>query len=130
MKEAKETRRDPKKKPQFSSKLRDLEVAKGSRIKLTCSVIGSPEPEVEWFRNGFPVASDSDKYISHVDSMGIASLEIRNLLRTDTGEYTCMARNFNGQASTSADLRVCGDFEPKSSPPTFSSGIQGSNPSF
>jgi len=120
-----ETRRDPKRKPQFSTKLHDLEVAKGSRIKLTCSVIGSPEPDVEWFHNGFPLPGDSEKYISHIDSMGIASLEIRNLLRADTGEYSCIARNSNGQSSTSADLRVRGDFEPKSCPPTFSSGIKG-----
>ena len=121
----KETRRDPKKKPQFSSKLRDLEVAKGSRIKMTCSVIGSPEPEIEWFHNGFPLTSDQKKYVAQLDSMGIASLEIRNLVRSDTGEYTCTARNSNGQSSTSADLRVRGDFEPKPSPPTFTTGIKG-----
>ena len=119
------SRRDPKKKPKFSTKLRDMEVAKGSRIKLTCSVMGSPEPESEWFRNGFPLMNDNRKYVSSQDSMGIISLEIRDLVREDTGEYTCVARNFHGQSSTSADLRVRGDFEPKPSPPSFMTGIQG-----
>ena len=57
--------------------------------------------------------------------MGIASLEIRDLVRGDTGEYTCMARNVHGQSSTSADLRVRGDFEPKACAPSFISRIQG-----
>lgn len=104
-----------------------MEVAKGSRIKLTCSVLGSPEPDIEWFRNGFPLqqqSEDPQKYLSSWDPMGIASLEIRNLVRADTGEYMCVARNQHGQASTSADLRVRGDYEPKPSPPTFTSAIR------
>lgn len=103
-----------------------MEVAKGSRIKLTCSLLASPEPDIEWFRNGFPLLQNEDrqKYVTNWDSMGIASLEIRNLVRADTGEYMCVARNQHGQASTSADLRVRGDYEPKPSPPTFTSSIR------
>ena len=111
-----------------------MEVAKGSRIKLTCSLLSSPEPEIEWFRNGFPLPHphhhqdqddvDPNKYITSWDPMGIASLEIRNLVRSDTGEYMCVARNQHGQASTAADLRVRGDYEPKPSPPTFISSIR------
>ena len=103
-----------------------MEVAKGSRIKLTCSLLASPEPEIEWFRNGFPLlqTEDRQKYITNWDPMGIASLEIRNLVRADTGEYMCVARNHHGQASTSADLRVRGDYEPKPTPPTFTSVIR------
>lgn len=123
-------RRDAKKKPKFSTKLHDLEVAKGSRIKLTCSVIGSPEPETEWFRNGFPLANNPDKYVTSQHSLGIASLEIRNVVREDSGEYLCVARNFHGQSSTSADLRVRGDFEPRPKPPSFMSAIQGKSSSF
>lgn len=104
-----------------------MEVAKGSRIKLTCSLLASPEPEIEWFRNGFPLLKSEDpqqKYVTSWDPMGIASLEVRNLVRSDTGEYMCVARNHHGQASTSADLRVRGDYEPKPSPPTFTSTIR------
>lgn len=103
-----------------------MEVAKGSRIKLTCSLLGSPEPEIEWFRNGFPLLQSDDplKYSTNWDPMGIASLEIRSLVRADTGEYMCVARNQHGQSSTAADLRVRGDYEPKPSPPTFTSAIR------
>lgn len=121
-----DVRRDPKKKPRFGSKLRDMEVAKGSRIKLTCSILGQPEPVVEWFRNGFPLTIDNHKYQSSIDNMGIASLEIRHLLRGDSGEYMCLARNIHGQSSTTADLRVRGDFEPKPGPARFGSQIQDS----
>ena len=119
-----DVRRDPRKRPKFSSKLRDMEVAKGSRIKLTCSVLGGPDTSVEWFRNGFPVTIDNQKYFSSIDSMGIAGLEIRNALRGDSGEYMCLARNQHGQSSSTADLRIRGDFEPKASPTRFGSSIQ------
>lgn len=120
-----EQRRNPKNKPKFSTCLRDMEVVKGSRIKLTCSVLASPEPAIEWFRNGFPLPSeDRNKYVTSWDPIGIASLEIRSLVRSDSGEYMCVARNQHGQCSTSADLRVRGDYEPKPSPPTFTSSIR------
>lgn len=102
-----------------------MEVAKGSRIKLTCSVLASPAPVIEWFRNGFPLpADDKSKYVTSWDSIGIASLEIRSLVRADSGEYMCVARNQHGQCSSAADLRVRGDYEPKASPPTFASPIR------
>ncbi|XP_046632684.1 titin homolog isoform X7 [Daphnia pulicaria] len=121
-----DNRRDPSKKPKFSSKLRDMEVAKGSRVKLSCSLLCSPEPEIEWFRNGLSILKnvDSHKYVINWNPIGIASLEIRDLCRSDTGEYMCVARNHHGQASTSADLRVRGDYEPKTSSPSFTSAIR------
>lgn len=106
--------------------MRDMEVAKGSRVKLTCSILAQPEPTIEWFRNGFPLTIDNRKYVSTLDSMGIAILEIRDVARSDSGEYMCMARNVHGQSSTTADLRVRGDFEPKPGPARFGSSIQDS----
>ncbi|XP_045034081.1 myosin light chain kinase, smooth muscle isoform X2 [Daphnia magna] len=119
-------RRDPTKKPKFSSKLRDMEVAKGCQIKLTCSLLCNPEPEIEWFRNGLPIlkCEDRHRYATSWNPIGIASLEVRDLTRSDTGEYMCVARNQHGQASTSADVRVRGDYEPKTSSPSFTSSIR------
>ena len=103
-----------------------MEVAKGSRIKLSCSLLCSPEPEIEWFRNGLSILKnvDNHKYVINWNPIGIASLEIRDLCRSDTGEYMCVARNHHGQASTSADVRVRGEYEPKTSCPSFTSAIR------
>lgn len=103
-----------------------MEVAKGCQIKLTCSLLCNPEPEIEWFRNGLPIlkCEDRHRYATSWNPIGIASLEVRDLTRSDTGEYMCVARNQHGQASTSADVRVRGDYEPKTSSPSFTSSIR------
>ncbi|KAK2709051.1 hypothetical protein QYM36_014620 [Artemia franciscana] len=119
-----EKHRDPKKKPNFTMKLKDLEGCKGSRIKMTCCVIGSPEPTIEWMKNGFPIQSDGIKYESKLDPTGVVALEVKSLLREDSGEYTCVAKNIHGRTSSTADLRVRERQDADPSPPTFISGIQ------
>ena len=54
-------RRDPRRRPKFSTKLSDRQTVKGTRVRLTCNVICSPEddvPEIEWFKSGYPMKPD------------------------------------------------------------------------
>lgn len=42
--------------PSFEKKLERLvEVAEEEKLALTCSVVGSPIPQVHWFKNGEPL---------------------------------------------------------------------------
>jgi hypothetical protein len=115
--------RDARKKPTFATRLTDRTAAQGSRIKLTCSVLGSPEPVVEWLRDGLPVLGES-RYRTRCED-GLASLEVLNASPGDSAEFTCVARNLHGEASSTATLKVFAGFEPAPSPPIFTRAIKG-----
>ncbi|XP_069686561.1 titin homolog isoform X2 [Periplaneta americana] len=113
--------RDARKKPTFATRLTDRTAAQGSRIKLTCSVVGSPDPAVHWLRDGLPL--DEKRYRTRCED-GLACLEVLNATPGDSGEFSCVARNLHGEASTTATLRVFAGFEPAPSPPTFTRSIK------
>jgi len=95
-----------RRRPRFSMKLIDRTTSERSEsVKLAGTVFGQPEPYIQWYKNGMPIFSDRQKYVI-TNSHGVAILEIRQLEKADTGEYTCFARNFYGKATSSAILKV------------------------
>lgn len=38
--------------PKFTENLSPVTTNEGQGIKLTCTVTGNPEPNIEWFQNG------------------------------------------------------------------------------
>ena len=115
--------RDVRKKPTFATRLTDRTAAQGSRIKLTCSIVGTPDPSVEWLKDGLPLVREQ-RYKTRLED-GLACLEVANASPGDSAEYTCVARNLHGEATTSATLKVFAGFEPAPSPPTFTRSIKG-----
>ncbi|CAH1390712.1 unnamed protein product [Nezara viridula] len=91
--------------PYICSPLRDKRVEHGANVKLTCNIGGDPEPIVEWRKDGQPIESIIDRFVVEY-SFGVASLEIKSVIASDAGQYTCVAINPAGQAATTATLRV------------------------
>lgn len=50
--------------PQFAMRLRDRRVQTSYPFRLTCQVLGYPEPQVTWFKNGKEIREDGTKLIS------------------------------------------------------------------
>ncbi|XP_027129691.1 roundabout homolog 1 isoform X2 [Larimichthys crocea] len=73
-----------------------------STVVLGCQTVGSPPPTVHWKRDSV-VVSPVDSRMSIADT---GSLEIRYAKLGDTGFYTCVASNSNGEASWTAYLQV------------------------
>lgn len=42
-------------KPMFEQLFDDIEVIEGSAAKFECVVIGTPDPEIMWFKDGEPL---------------------------------------------------------------------------
>ncbi|XP_057334928.1 titin-like isoform X2 [Microplitis mediator] len=115
--------RDRGKKPSFCTKLTDRTAAESSRIKLTCAVLGEPEPTVYWLKDGKLLPPSSNRHGTTMEN-GMVSLELYTVRPSDSGEYTCVARNLHGQACTEAKLKVYAGYEPTPTTPTFTRSIK------
>ncbi|XP_064474530.1 titin homolog isoform X2 [Ornithodoros turicata] len=107
--------------PRFVSKLENRIIPCGYRVKLHCTVMGDPEPEVTWMKNGRKLAATNRRITVTKFDYGLCTLEIYNVKHEDTGEYICMAMNPFGKATTCAYLRVAGYREPSPKEPKFDS---------
>lgn len=109
--------------PTFCTRLTNYTVAEGSRVRLMCSVIGQPEPQIIWTKNGDRVRTGNREIFKYEN--GMASLEIPAAALEDSGYYTCVAKNVYGQSTTESTVRVYSVYESKPLAPTFTSSIRG-----
>ena len=59
---------------------------------VSCRPIGSPKPDVTWYKGASKLDKSSDKY--SVDDDG--TLRIYNVGKGDRGTYTCVGKNSFG----------------------------------
>jgi len=94
------------------------------RIRLTCTVLGNPEPRVYWTKDDQKLDATAGRYKMRYEN-GMAYLELHDALPADAGIYACIAENAHGISSTESTLRVYSDYKPTHSPPTFVKSIKG-----
>nr|XP_009476329.1 PREDICTED: vascular endothelial growth factor receptor kdr-like [Pelecanus crispus] len=91
--------------PYVIQNLTDLEVNISGKIILECKVSGTPEPQITWRKNGYPISAASGI------SMENNTLVIERVKKDDEGLYECKASNDMGQDSTSAFIKIQGSEE-------------------
>ena len=68
-------------------------VTKNEPVTLNCKVNGSPEPLIEWFKDGHPVTTAANSPGSHRIILPDGSLfflrAIHNKKEVDSGNYYC-----------------------------------------
>ncbi|KAK3779087.1 hypothetical protein RRG08_011112 [Elysia crispata] len=90
-----------KARPSFPYPLRNQHLDKGSDFEWRCNAIGIPLPTYTWFKNGEKLQDDAAKGITVRGSI----LTIKDVGTEHEGMYQCEARNTNGMARSSAQLR-------------------------
>ncbi|KAI1702784.1 immunoglobulin domain-containing protein [Ditylenchus destructor] len=93
--------------PHFIEKLEECEVREGTKAQLECKVVGKPEPQVEWYRDGKAIKVDDstkEHFIVKKEENGKQILVINNARLSDAGTYSCKAVNKAGSDQTEADL--------------------------
>ncbi|XP_056105329.1 obscurin-like isoform X18 [Rhinichthys klamathensis goyatoka] len=91
--------------PQVLDELHDLFLSPGAPIaKMSVRVKGFPTPRVYWFKDGTPLQASSRIVLSTERDQH--SLEILDVKREDTGEYSAYISNIAGSAYSSARLNV------------------------
>ncbi|KAK3802354.1 hypothetical protein RRG08_034500 [Elysia crispata] len=96
-------------RPRFTKELEYMTVTQGSLVRLECSVVGEPAPEIKWFKDRLRVdVSDRHYKIRHYadGKVTTATLVIEGSEVEDGGMYMCVAENSAGSASSEAKIRV------------------------
>ncbi|XP_066504287.1 inactive tyrosine-protein kinase 7a [Hoplias malabaricus] len=86
----------------FKLKPENTTVYQGLTAILHCQATGDPSPFIQWKKKDKFLEADKSRF----QTMPNGSLVIHNVLREDTGSYTCIAGNSCNIAHTSAELFV------------------------
>ncbi|KRT78950.1 Immunoglobulin, partial [Oryctes borbonicus] len=76
----------------------------GDAIILNCQAEGTPTPEILWYKDANPVETSATIGIFNDGT----ELRISNIRHEDIGDYTCIARNGEGQISHTARVIIAG----------------------
>lgn len=94
--------------PMFWIPLRAHCVWERMSVTLACTVMGTPRPSVQWFKNGQLIelrTSPPGKY-RILNEYGMLTLEIRRCSMEDSADYSVVATNDFGQATSFANVVV------------------------
>uniref|UniRef100_UPI0037E87869 M-protein, striated muscle isoform X1 n=1 Tax=Semicossyphus pulcher TaxID=241346 RepID=UPI0037E87869 len=98
---------DIPKMPDFLVALRPHTVWEKTPVKLFCTVQGNPRPIVKWYKGGVPVDPLNAPGKYKIDNMyGVHSLIISRCVVSDTAEYSAVATNPHGTATSKAMVAV------------------------
>ncbi|XP_076297726.1 protein turtle isoform X3 [Lasioglossum baleicum] len=113
--------------PKFSITPEDMiYVNVGDAIILNCQAEGTPTPEIFWYKDDNPVQPIPD--IIGVFNDG-TELRISTIKNDDIGDYTCIARNGEGQISHTARVIIAGGAV-ITVPPMNQTKLEGENVQF
>lgn len=103
--------RQGQKAPVFEKPLDDQTVISGSEVTLNCRVVGDPEPQVVWMKDGERLSTNRRITLRFTEN-GYCLLSISNVSSIDTGIYLCSAKNAFGVECTQAMLTVADEAGP------------------
>ena len=81
----------------------------GNSVKLDCSAEGHPRPTVTWYKDGAPFRERKGGSKIYLGRWALV-LNIKDLVPTDTGKYTCNVSNAYGWINHTYYVDVHGKF--------------------
>eukprot|EP00118_Oscarella_pearsei_P016938 m.165733 g.165733 ORF g.165733 m.165733 type:complete len:5158 (+) comp38902_c0_seq1:154-15627(+) len=91
--------------PAFVSYVFHVSAPVGATAWLPCNVVGTPPPEIRWFRRGGVGGMDVIKGV-RFSKLGNGTLRIADVRLSDAGSFQCVAVNEGGSVETVVDLDV------------------------
>lgn len=80
----------------------DYSAVEGKGVTMHCKVFSSPPSTITWSRDDSSESVEGPRFTVHDNG----SLEIYSVEKNDTGQYTCLARNMEGNSAIDAMLYV------------------------
>lgn len=71
-------------------------------LEIECKVAGTPEPKIQWFFNGKPLEKEENSRREISDH----KIVVRNVEKSDKGNYACYATNVHGYVSRDIYVNV------------------------
>uniref|UniRef100_A0A0N5B5S5 Titin n=1 Tax=Strongyloides papillosus TaxID=174720 RepID=A0A0N5B5S5_STREA len=114
--------------PQFTNSLKNEKVEENNSIKFEVDLNGSPPLTVKWLKDNNSIIQNDRIKIVDGEKFNKFSLEILQTLKSDAGNYKCIASNEVGEAETNCILEIQEIKSVKQqltnpSPPTFISPL-------
>jgi hypothetical protein len=91
--------------PTFIEPLRSRDAFIDSTVVFECIIYGEPTPYVVWEHDGIELC-EGDSLSDPISKHQLYRLTLRHVQLSDCGEYACRAKNFSGEATSVADLRI------------------------
>lgn len=110
--------REANRLPIIHSFLSDRVAPENANVKLTLTVSG-PDIQVKWFKGGEQLEKGPRAKMTVRE--GLLTLEIPNAVISDSGEYSCVVKNKNGDVATTCLVNVYKVIKEAAVPPTFTS---------
>lgn len=80
----------------------EIKLSLGEPFRMFCNIVGLPDPEVSWYKNGVLIENDTRITISP----GMQNLDIKYLKIEDDGEFKCVGVNRLGSVEKMANLKI------------------------
>lgn len=97
---------EPNKKPEFTEKMKPVDVTEGEAARFDVRVKGNPLPVVDWFRGKDKLEDEGRHVMMDDEEDGKFTLIIEDTVPEDAGTYKCVASNEEGRATSKAALAV------------------------
>lgn len=85
--------------PKWVIEPKDTEGVRDQDVVIKCEAFAKPAPKYTWLRSGIVLGGTKFQMVG-------GTLTIRNLVREDSGTYTCVAENNSGKIVASLKLHV------------------------
>ena len=97
----------------------DITVISGNTVRVECRAYGIPQPNITWTKGGVPLSNSSDANRIAIYEGGFTEsgsvrsyLEICSVRLSDGGEYSCVADNGAGNATSEFEINIPGSCIP------------------
>lgn len=94
--------------PEFVTPLSSGKATEGFPVKMAAKVNGYPAPEIQWMKDGKKFKPDKSRVTlsKKPEADGTVEMIFKETLPEDAGEYAVVARNPEGETTSSAPLSV------------------------
>ncbi|KAL3121108.1 hypothetical protein niasHT_005368 [Heterodera trifolii] len=101
------------KAPKLLEPLQNVKCPEGTEFVLRCRFSGEPTPTVKWFKDGDRLFPYERMQIAEMSPDGWCELRVPASMRSDSGNYRCIAENPYGTARSASEVQVQREKKPK-----------------